>query len=330
MVGIRGDPVLVKKISTIHEGRPDDIFICCASFEERCLGSLRKLSDYRANQSFLFIYSHESERRNKHLKEMRKHLSYIGNFEEVTTEEDNPITAVQHVTTRIEQQISNVSDPAISLDISTLTKRHLLLLLKILDLRGLLSHTRLIYTEPKDYITDLDQPLSFGLKKISLIPTFVGQYDPSKDLLLVIFLGYEGDRAMALLENIDPNRCIVVIPKPAYHPEWEGRTEKMNSTILRALSEENVRYADSRSPTKVAQQLEATLSEPERSLEKYNHFIAPLGTKPQTVGIYLYTTWHPDSASIIYVAPLRHNEPFLSTGIGRSWLLPLRKMEVGN
>ena len=71
-------------------------------------------------------------------------------------------------------------------------------------------------------------------------------------MLLAIFLGYEGDRAMGLFENVDPHRCILIVPKPAFHPEWEGRTEKMNTTIIRALGKKSIRYADSRNPIKVA------------------------------------------------------------------------------
>jgi len=319
------DLVEVSKLSCVYSDKPDDIFVCCSSFEERCLGSLYRFDGYRANQTYLFSYSSKSKKRDKNLQEMKALLSKISSVTEILTEEDNPIPAVRNLVSNISVFMKDCANPAITLDISTFTKRHLLLLLRALHQIHLLNHTRLLYTEPKKYVIDLVQPLSFGLKEISVIPTFSGQCDPHKDLLLVIFLGYEGDRAMALFENMDPHRCITVIPKPAYRPEWEGTTEKMNSTILNALDKKSIKYADSRNPVRVTEHLRNILSEYPR--DKYNYYIAPLGTKPQTVGIFLYTILHPDETTLIYAAPLRHNEPFYSTGIGPTWILPFKKVE---
>jgi len=202
-------------------------------------------------------------------------------------------------------------------------KWHLLLLLKALDTNNLSDKIRYLYTEPKDYITDLFQPLSFGIKEIFPIPFYSGDFDFSKDSLLILILGYEGNRALALLEEMDPAECLLLVPKPAYHDEWEGRTEEMNRGIIKIIGESNIKYLDSRNPLKVYKQIRSIISSSEYS--DYNHIFSPLGTKPQTLGLYLYLRENPLNTILIYGAPLRHNDLFYSEGIGRSWILPVFK-----
>ncbi len=308
-------------IRTIKDNKNDDIFICAGSPEIRCLGAVKKLDkDYRAENIFILKYSHYNEKRENHLKEMRAILKErkVGRIDEFLIDEESPLLILNDVVQKIEKYIVKSTHPGITIDISTLIKWHLLILLKALDVKGLLNKCRFLYTEPKDYLTDLFQPLSFGLKQIFPIPLFSGNYDFSKDSLLIIMLGYEGDRAMALLENIDPAECLLLVPKPAYHPEWEGRTEKMNKEIINIVGESNIRYIDSRNPMLVSQQLNNILTD---KYSSYNCIISPMGTKPQTVGLYLFSSKYKDDISLIYTSPLRHNDPFYSEGIGETWIM---------
>lgn len=319
------EPMEVEKIGTIIENKPDDIFICCGSPEERCKGTIRRLaSNYRANVILLLRYSnHESQKREENIKEMKERLKGVGKIVEFVIDEDNPIPIINNIVQDIEKYTELHTKPKIILDISTIVKWHLLILLKALDLKYTCEEVRFLYTEPEDYEIDLFQPLSFGIRQIFPIPTYSGDYDFSKDSLLILLLGYEGDRALALLEEMDPADCLLLIGKPPYHDEWEGRTEEMNTGIINIVGNSKIKYIHSRNPVIVAQQLRHILSKPEYS--RYNHIISPLGTKPQTLGLFLYLSNNPPNTVLIYGAPLRHNEPFYSRGIGKSWILPFNK-----
>lgn len=310
----------IESIGTMVKNEPDDIFVFAGSPEVRCLGSVRKLeASYKANRVFILKYSHKNEQREIHLKEMRSILKKVGSIKEFLIDEETPIPIINEIIQEIDKYIRDFQNPKITIDISTLIKWHLLILLKALDLKGLLNKCRFIYTEPEEYITELFQPLSFGIKEIFPIPLFSGNFDFARDCLLVIMLGYEGDRAMGLLENIDPTECLLLIPKPAYHPEWEGRTEEMNKEIINIVGQSNIKYIDSRDPIIVAEGLKSIISE---GYSKYNCLISPMGTKPQTFGLYLYWSANTVNTTLIYSAPLRHNDLFYSKGIGRTWLLP--------
>lgn len=312
----------VGRIVTQRPRQPDDVFICCASFESRCLGSLRRFSQYEYRHACMFVYDHPDERRDEHLREMREILGSSGSFEEISASELNPIPAIQLLRDRLRSLGLRPGQCAATVDTTAFTKRHLLLLLRMLDDLDLWADLRLLYTEPRDYVTDLYAPMSFGLREISPIPGFGGQEFPSKPLLLVVFLGYEADRALALYENLDPNEAILIVPKPAYHPEWEGRTEDLNGALISLVGTKRVVASDSRDPVRVASTLASVLESPEYSTDRFNCHVSPLGTKPQVVGLYLYWRKHRGEISVIYAQSLRHNQRFYSHGIGKTWILP--------
>lgn len=315
--------VNIRSLTPIEDNKPDDIFIISASPEERCKGLINLISpQYKCNTIYLLKYDHPDKRREENIQYMKKKLNNIGKITEFQINEDKPLYLIEELIYSIKEVISDSDNPKINFDISTVIKWHLLLILKALGISNLAEKVRYLYTEPKDYITELFQPLSFGIKKIFPIPFFSGNYDFSKHSLLILMLGYEGNRALALLEELDPSECLLLIPKPAYHKEWEGRTEKMNRGIINIVGKSNLEYIDPRNPVLVYNKLKSILSTSKYS--KYNHIISPLGTKPQTLGLFLYLSDDPSNTILVYGAPLRHNNLFYSEGIGRSWILPIR------
>jgi hypothetical protein len=314
-------PIKLEAIGTIQPDRADDLFICFASFEERCLGCVKRLSGYSAKQSIVLRISDEPNKaRENYLSEIKTILSGISKFSVIETQHSDPIVGILALSRQLQQIKADIGQVSITLDITTFPKRHLFLTLKLLDKLALLASTRMLYTDPKLYGSNINKPLSEGLKEIAVFPTFTGKYDPQQKLTLVLFLGYEGHKALALWENIEPNKTIAIIPKPAYHPEWEGKTEEMNPALLSALDKDSILYADSRDPTSTFELLEEIIM-PDCVSTNSNLYIAPLGTKLQAVGIYYFVAKYPDMASVIYASPLRHNEEFRSTGIGSTWLL---------
>ena len=307
--------------STLEIGPAPRVLITCASFEERCLGVPTRLpSNGRFASSLVCVYDDESELRERHLKSMQGELSKRGPVQLIPTSESDPVPSTRELVVRLREILADVELKTILVDISTFTKRHMLLLLRFLDEARLLPRTAVYYTEPQDYVTDLYLPMSFGLASVSAVPGFIASVPLSRPTLLVVFLGYDGDRARAIYENLDPDEVRLVVPRPAYRPEWEQRTEHMNRGLIDLIGEGALRYADSRDAQEVADQL-ATEILPPAVLEEYRCSVAPLGTKPQALGLYLFWRQVPRSFSIIYAQPLMHNEAFYSTGVGPTRLL---------
>ena len=297
-----------------------EVFIGCASFEDRCLGALRLVSPkYRFAHSYLCVYDDSNEARQANFKTMTETLGRHGPLRVVEASEENPSRSIAELLTHV-RALASMSETRVTLDISTFTKRHLLMLLHALDNAGLWKSLRLLYTEPREYVADMYVPMSMGIKEVAPVPGFTNLKPPNKPVLLVIMLGYEGDRAMALFQTIEPNETVLLVPRPAYRPEWEGRTEELNRQLISLLGRDAIAYADSRDPVQVKTALGNVLGTryPTRD---WTCLVSPLGTKPQTVGLYSFWRENPDSCAVVYAQPLRHNERYYSRGSGPTWEL---------
>lgn len=311
------DCLEIEKVSTIKPSLADHVFVCTASPEKRCLGVIHKLSSsYRVNQSIIIQYEHKCKRREENMLAMEEELRQFGPVDKCVMNEGAVLPKINELILNIRSTVEKQETPRITIDITTIIKWHLLILLRALAQHALLPYVRFLYTEPQEYITD--QPLSVYVREIFPVPLFQGHYSFSRNTLLVIILGYEGNRAMALYENIDPDECLLLIAKPAYNPKWEGRTEEMNKEIINLVGRKKVGYLHSRNPRIVSEQLEKLLLSDK--FLAYNHFIAPLGTKPQVLGLFNYFQNHREQTNIVSISPLRHSELY-SKEIGKTWVL---------
>lgn len=211
--------------------------------------------------------------------------------------------------------------PRISIDISTFTRKHLLQLLQGLDLAGMLNTCQFFHTEPTDYHTYDDEPIAQGISSIKAIETFAGHNNPSCDSVLVLFLGYEGRRAQALWEYLEPNITFAVVPHPPYKTEWQHRTETQNRYLLSCLDKERVLTSHSLKPPDTERLLSNLIYSEQYSATRYNYLIAPFGTKAQVLGVYRFWRRHLGLATVMYASPVRYKEEQATYPFGRTWLL---------
>ena len=208
---------------------------------------------------------------------------------------------------------------AVVIDISVFTKRHLLMMLRWLDDGALWDRLYVVYSEPDDYVVSEFVPLSFGLKSLQPAPGFSACPDLSRPVHLMMFLGYEGDRALAVYEQIQPMKTTLAVPDPPYRPGWRGRTERFNRDLLVLAGGPAARKVDGLDPDGATAALEEVLGRSER--DGFASIVCPLGTKPQTLGIYEYVRKTDDPPAVVYAGPLRHNHTYYSRGLGETWVL---------
>jgi hypothetical protein len=234
--------------------------------------------------------------------------------------EANAVKSLRDNMGKLREIFSLTNWDAIVLDISVFTKRHLLMMLRWLDDEGYWERLCVIYSTPEDYDVSQFIPLSFGIKSFQQIPGFSACPDLSRPVHLVLFLGYEGDRALASYEHVQPMQTTLLIPYPPYQHSWSNRTEQFNADLLGLVGEKATMKVDAINPDATHQILTQILGENDkRSLNA--KVVCPLGTKPQTVGIYSYVRECIDPPAIVYTSPLRHNHEFFSYGIGPTWIV---------
>ena len=184
---------------------------------------------------------------------------------------------------------------------------------------GVFAPTCVVYSEPGDYLVSKYIPLSFGLASLQQTPGSCACPDLSRPVHLIMFLGYEGDRALAVYENVQPMKTTLAVPHPPFQPDWAGRTERFNRDLLALVGEQAVLKVDALDPDATSEALIGVLGGAGR--DEYARIICPLGTKPQTLGAYNYIRTCDDPPAVVYAGPMRHNHSFFSQGIGKTWIL---------
>jgi hypothetical protein len=198
----------------------------------------------------------------------------------------------------------------IIVDFSVMVKPYFYLLIKHLST---ITTNRLgfIYTEPETYST-----LTKGTVDTKDMPSYSGKRTPRKKDALAILLGFEGNRAVAINNEINPDLTIPINGFPAFQPIFKDISILDNRELL--IDEEifkNLTYAPALDPFETKDVLEDIYYQ---HTQKYNFSIAPLGTKPMSLGSCFFAIEHPD-VRIIYQYPQEYL-PKASKGWRESWL----------
>lgn len=312
----------VKKISSISPHAPDDLFITCASFEERCLGTLQKFDNYLTSRVVLFKFTEPNPAREENVFKMEKIIKEFGFkdiYERISVRHGITPEGILkfHKYCKSHNLLSKAHNLSITIDITTFTKELLCNLLFYLTEYIKFQRLRLLYTIPEKYAAADEGPLSHGIKKIRVMPFFWNSWSATKDDVLIVILGYEEMRAWSLISQFDANINILFVTKPGSKPEWDMHCEGYNHRLLKG----NFKIANmpAMAPFITTKLLEDQIIK-SQLYKKYNIFIAPLGTKPQVVGTFCFINKYPESrVNIVSTTAIEHNTPYYSSGIGETF-----------
>ncbi len=297
----------------------DCLLLVCSSHEPRCLGILGDCEDWVPKKTILFGYEEETPSGYEHRMTLLSMLEARSPVVELSLSCITETSADGHRPLRSVLRESG-SRPVV-VDISVMSKRTLLLLLRLLDDCGLWDRLWIVYSEPEEYEIKGRLPLSFGVSSVTLLPGFAPSANPSRPLHAVMLLGYEGDRALSTYEILQPKRTTLIVPDPPFRPEWKGRTERLNRNLVATIDDQScVDRADAIDPSSTIRVLSRVLGDV-RVYSDFRRAVCPLGPKPQAVGAYTYIRECTDPPSLIYSQVLRHNLHYYSRGIGNRWII---------
>jgi len=171
--------------------------------------------------------------------------------------------------------------------------------------------TRVLYAEPESYKPH-PSPASATLFDLSLdflgmapLPGFVQLSGPPDEdkCIFVAMLGFEGNRPERLVLQIDPvPKVIPIVGVPGFQLEYPAFTVACNRVLLddyRAHKE--LRYARASCPFDAYLQLKKI----HRDYPNHYMYIAPVGTKPHSLGAILYSLNNPNNTEILFDHPIR-------------------------
>lgn len=171
--------------------------------------------------------------------------------------------------------------------------------------------TRILYAEPESYkphpspasATLFDLSVEFlGLSPLPGFVCLTGPPDENK-CLFVAMLGFEGNRPERLVLQIDPTpKVIPVVGVPGFQLEFPAFTVACNRVLLEDYhAHSELRYARASCPFEAY----SKLSEIQKDYPDYYMYIAPIGTKPHSLGAIWYSLNNPNNTEIMFDYPIR-------------------------
>ena len=317
-----GEPIAIKQLPRLNEYGPDDLFICCASFEDRCVSGAVKLAPgFRTRYSIIFVieetfYSSEVNAQLVKLQTELSHHTSEGLYI-IRCQRDNPAEAIGQIK-NIWQRVrpKDADEPFITLDISGFTKIYLLQLLHFLVAEQNLGIPRIIHTTQEYAPTRLTR----GVEQITTVPNFFGTISLEKQTILLLMLGFEPERCLSVWKHFNPVRTIALISNPPRdgQTDYLAYAESSNASLLAQVGVERMDIPPD-DPFGVRQLLETIYHDVR---DAYNVVIGPFGTKPQAVGVFLFCLEHP-KVQVVYSFPSSYTHSYAQRQPGATLLLPL-------
>lgn len=317
------EPIIVELLHGMNKNKPDDLFICCASFEERCVSAVLKMGDeFQAKFSVIFVIEeplYEEQIANS-LQKLNAELSKktTGRVLIISCQRQNPLDGInqfKEIWKYVSRFISQ-KDPSITLDISGLTKIFLLELLQYLVVELGCSMPRIIHTTQAYRPTKLTK----GVEEVITMPSFIGEPSPGKETFLILFLGFEPERALTVWEHFYPLKTIALLTNPPRNG---------NQKYLKYAEDSNC-YLLSRPSVERRDVAADNAKEVKRVLEniwkevgyKYNIIVGPFGTKSQTVGVFPFWLKHHE-IQVVYSFPVEYTKSYLRRKPGYTLIVPV-------
>jgi hypothetical protein len=315
------DPMEIKSLPRLNERGPDDLFICCASFEDRCLASAATMGiDFLTKFAVVFVveeplYKKQVEKNMFRLQTELRKKATEGIFV-ISCQRENPVEGVHQLEDILRQCKLNSSGPFITADISGFTKIYLLELLHYLVIEKNFGMPRLLHTTQRYLPTKLTR----GIEQVTTIPNYYGSPALDRETVLVLFLGFEPERALAIWKHYNPAKTIALITNPPRrgNPEYLKYARQNNADLLSKPSVE-LRDVPADNPYAAKTVLDSIYNEIKDS---YNMVVGPFGTKPQVVGVFLFCQEH-RKVQVIYSFPATYTRSYLRRQPGATLLLPL-------
>jgi hypothetical protein len=172
------------------------------------------------------------------------------------------------------------------------------------------ADVRVVYVEPIDYSRS-DAPtdgeifdLSEKIGGIAPIPGFASlRTMPGEDFHLVVLLGFEGTRFAYLLENVQPpgGEVTPLIGAPGFKSQYPFYTYHGNkSPLLESRAWQTARYVTANCPFSAYRALDQISKSTSLPLK-----VAPIGTKPHSLGAVLYAIAGGAAVELVYDHPIR-------------------------
>lgn len=180
---------------------------------------------------------------------------------------------------------------------------------------------RALYVEPDEYKTHPSPSsanlfdLSISFEGLSPLPGFAKLDGPEDDdkALFVTFLGFEGNRAERIINQIEPSpKVIPIIGVPGFQINYPAITVACNRFFLKEFDcNSDIRLAKASCPFEAFEMLSSI----HRDFPDCYLYIAPVGTRPHVLGAVKYVIQNEDHCEILFDHPKRQEKRTSGRGL---------------
>ncbi len=300
------------------------LFIASTSFETRCFHVTQSLTqDYFADVALICHFQGDYEiqsRHDKSLEDLKARLSFNSQSQEISALRTYDVmSTLPELERQFQQLTSNHNVTNVDFDVTTFTKQYILVFLRLIEQAFPTAMVRILYTPASQYGSHgTKRTLSKHVRSITTVPGFDTFRDSSgiqNDL--VVFLGFEEERVLNLVDALSPRCCIPVLQLRRNTHFGALVPIESNRRLLQLIKTRyncKPEYVDAENPESAAEFLMRAYDERPKATE--NAFlIAPHGSKMQAVGTYLFCRRadNPQHIGIVYAIPLRYIKRSYST-----------------
>lgn len=157
------------------------------------------------------------------------------------------------------------------------------------------------------------------------LPGFIREPTPGKRTTIVLLVGFEGKRAKYVCEALDAKSddIRVVLGFPGFRPGWQYLAYGSNQSLFEYYQAQRfVSLAAANDPFEAYNALGDIHTNEVASGTGAELVLAPVGTKPHSVGAALFALRHSEATRLIYDFPVKARG-YRTEGCGTTWVYNL-------
>ena len=280
-----------------------DILIICGGSDARAYEVISKCDKNGVSIKEVILFDVNERKKDVSEQDLSSYEKIFGlnlNITSIKCSLSNPSGAIKELMTVKDK--NEFINKAIAVDISSFTKPLFFTLFGSLVRFIDLNRIHVFYTEPKNYLFKTGAYNSYnssvGPVRVEVIPSYVGKAEQERQVLIFL-LGFDGDLAKAVSNEIEPYETILFNGFPSFIPKFKEISLIMNESLL-SSKKDKLYYSRANNPFEVFNELERIKSK--YSNQNISLNIVPLGSKPMALGACMFALKNSD-VRILYPIP---------------------------
>ncbi len=280
--------VELNQLEGLVEKEEIKVFICSASFEDRCFSVASVLKRQRFDNVLVFYNANEDASIITNANKLAN--DFVPLSEPIKLNSDDPVHNFATIYDAIELVVNKELSIKFLIDCTTFTHETLLILMKILELiLGSFDNVFVCYVGASEYSLNTnkqeDKWLSKGIKEIRTVLGYPGYMDPTKKNHLIVLFGFESERTRMLIDSYEFNAISLGFAES--EGSIQDNHQKINEKRHRELLVEYPNAFPFSFSCLNPFHTRKIILELVTKFEGYNSVIAPMNNKISTIGVGL-------------------------------------------